>query len=341
MSLETLWFCLIAAFWAGYFVLEGFDFGVGMLLPVVGRDTDERSAALGTIGPVWDGNEVWLVIAGGATFAAFPDWYASMFSGFYQALLLILIVLMVRVVSFEWRERRESPGWRSFWLWANTVCSVVAPLVWGIALANLVQGVPLDGQGNFTGSFVDLFSPFTVAAGIAVVLLFALHGSVFLQLKLAGEMAARSAAATRRLAIPAVVVVAAALAWTVQVATSNNHKSAFPAVLVAVAAVLCLAVGAALGLRRGGGRAFLALAAGVALTVATIFVSLYPRVLVSNPDFSHSLTVQGAASSHYALAVMSVVALTVAPIVLLYQGWTYHVFRRRLEQPATAPPPDA
>ena len=205
MDLESFWFVLIAVLWAGYFVLEGFDFGVGMLLPFVPRSDEERGTLLKTIGPVWDGNEVWLVVAGGATFAAFPAWYATMFSGFYVALLLILVFLIVRVCSFEWRTKSESPRWRNAWSWANTICSFGAPLVWGIALANLVGGTPIDSDGDFAGSLADLFSPYTVAAGVAVVLLFAFHGATFLTLRTTGELAARAEHAARRLAIPAAV----------------------------------------------------------------------------------------------------------------------------------------
>ncbi len=330
MSLPTFWFCLIAVLWAGYFVLEGFDFGVGMLLPVVGRNDEDKDAMLDTIGPVWDGNEVWLVTAGGATFAAFPTWYASMFSGFYVALLLVLVLLMVRVVSFEWRQKGNGTRWRGAWLWANVAGSVGAPLIWGIALANLVQGVPIDSDGNFAGTFTDLFSPFTVAAGIATVALFALHGAIFLELKTIGELRARAAHLANRIAPPVIGIVAVFLTWTVVVATGNNHKSAIPAAVVAAAAVLGLAIGALL-LRRGqSGRAFAATAVGVVLVVATIFTSLFPRVMVSDPNFQYSLTTTNAASSHYALQVMTVVAVILVPVILIYQGWTYHVFRRRL-----------
>src|SRR5919197_2881483 len=186
MGLEDLWFGLIAVLWAGYFVLEGFDFGVGMLLPFVARDEQDREAMLGTIGPIWDGNEVWLVVAGGATFAAFPAWYATAFSGFYLALLLVLLCLIVRVVSFEWGERRDGSRWRAFWRWANTVASFGAPLIWGIALANFLYGVPLNASGDFAGSFADLFSGYTILAGVAVVVLFAAHGAIFLVLRTRG-----------------------------------------------------------------------------------------------------------------------------------------------------------
>src|SRR3954469_22934041 len=196
MDLETLWFCLIAFFWAGYLMLEGFDFGVGMLLPFLPRDESERGTMLETIGPFWDGNEVWLVVVAGATFAAFPTWYATMFSAFYLALLLILVLLIVRVLSFEWRERSDNPRWRAAWRWANTVGSVGAAFVWGVALANLVHGVPLSSKGDFTGNVLDLFSAYTVLAGISVVALFALHGGVYLTLRTSGELCERAALAT-------------------------------------------------------------------------------------------------------------------------------------------------
>jgi cytochrome bd ubiquinol oxidase subunit II len=195
MTLETFWFFLIAVLWGGYFVLEGFDFGVGMLLPIVGRSARERGTLLNTIGPVWDGNEVWLVVAAAATFAAFPAWYATMFSGFYLVLLLILVLLILRVVSFEWRERGESPRWRALWCWANTVGSVGAPFLWGLALANLLHGLPLDGDGHFTGDLTDLFSGYTVAAGVSTVALFALHGATFLTLRTDGALHERATAA--------------------------------------------------------------------------------------------------------------------------------------------------
>src|SRR6266540_2259379 len=175
MDLQTLWFVLIAILWSGYFLLEGFDFGVGMLLPFLPRDEADRRIMFETIGPVWDGNEVWLVIAGGATFAAFPAWYGTMFSGFYIALLLVLFFLIIRVVSFEWREKNESAGWRTVWMWANAVGSFGASLIWGVALSNLLHGVPINSSGDFSGDFWDLFNGYTVLAGIAVVLIFAYH----------------------------------------------------------------------------------------------------------------------------------------------------------------------
>jgi len=331
MDLETFWFCLIALLWGGYFLLEGFDFGVGMLLPFVPRDDRERGSVLSTIGPVWDGNEVWLVVAAGATFAAFPAWYATMFSGFYVALLLVLAFLIVRVVSFEWRSKSESPRWRSAWTWANTVGSFGAALVWGIGLANLVHGVPIDGDGNYAGTFADLFDPYTVAAGVAVVLLFAFHGATFLTLRTTAELHARAVRAARLLAVPAALLGAAVLAWTVAVAMDRNDKDLLPPALPAAVGIGALALAVAFTLAGRSGRAFAMTGLGTISLVATLFVGLYPRVMVSSPDFENSLTVDGAASSHYALTVMTVVAVIFVPVVLLYQGWTYYVFRRRLE----------
>src|SRR4051812_20398205 len=245
MTLQTLWFCLVSVLWGGYFVLEGFDFGVGMLLPVVSREERDRQAMLDTIGPVWDGNEVWLVVAAGATFAAFPSWYATMFSGFYVGLLLVLCLLIVRVVSFEWRSKVDSAGWRRTWLSANAVASVGAPFLWGMLLANLLHGVPLTSSGDFAGGIADLFSPYTVFAGLATVVLFAFHGATFLTLRTAGALQRRTVDVVRRLAPAAGVVVAALLVWTVVVATDTNQRGVLPVALPAAAGIVAIALAAA------------------------------------------------------------------------------------------------
>jgi cytochrome bd ubiquinol oxidase subunit II len=330
MTLQDFWFVLIGVLWAGYFLLEGFDFGVGMLLPFLPRDERERGQMLETIGPVWDGNEVWLVVAGGATFAAFPAWYGTMFSGFYLALLLVLFFLIIRVVSFEWREKHGTTRWRKTWMWANAIGSTGAPLIWGIGLSALLYGVPIDSDGDFTGNLIDLFNPYTVAAGIAVVLLFAFHGAAFLTLRTSGDLCDRAAGAARRLSIPAAAVAAIAVAWTVAVAIDRNDKDLFPPILPAVLAIAALALAVLFVYRGRSGVAFTMTALGAVLLVATLFTGLYPRVMVSSTDFANSLTVDGASSSHYALEVMTVAALILTPIVLLYQGWTYYVFRHRV-----------
>jgi len=337
MDLQITWFVIVAFFWSGYFLLEGFDFGVGMLLPFLPRNEAERSVMFEAIGPVWDGNETWLVVAGGATFAAFPAWYAGMFSGFYIALLLVLVCLIVRVVSFEWRERSTSPRWRATWMWANTLGSLGASLIWGIGLSALLYGVPLDSNGDFTGTFWDLFHPYTVVAGLAVVAIFAFHGATFLTLKTAGDLCERASHTARRLSLPAAALGTAFLVWTVVVAIDRNDKSVFPPILPAVIGIGALVVAVILAGRRSGW-AFAMTALGTVAGVATLFTSLYPRVMVSSPDFGNSLTVSNASSAHYTLAVMSVVALIVTPLILLYQGWTYHVFRHRLGDELTAQP---
>jgi cytochrome d ubiquinol oxidase subunit II len=329
MDLQILWFLIVAFFWSGYFLLEGFDFGVGMLLPFLPRSEAERGVMLQSIGPVWDGNETWLVVAGGATFAAFPAWYASMFSGYYIALLLLLVCLIVRAVSFEWRAKSTSARWRTTWMWANTIGSFGASFIWGVGLSALLYGVPLDSNGDFTGTFWDLFHPYTVVAGLAIVAIFVFHGATFLTLRTTGDLYERASHTARRLSFPALALGAALLVWTVVVAVDRNDKDVFPPILPAVIGIAALVVAAALVARRSGW-AFATTALGTVAVVGTLFTSLYPRVMVSSPNFGNSLTVSNASSAHYTLAVMSVVALIVAPLVLLYQGWTYHVFRQRL-----------
>jgi cytochrome bd ubiquinol oxidase subunit II len=336
MGLEEFWFVLIGVLWGGYFLLEGFDFGVGMLLPVLPRDERERETMFESIGPVWDGNEVWLVIVGAATFAAFPAWYATMFSGFYIALLLILVLLIVRVVSFEWREKHDSARWRSTWLWANTVGSFGAAFIWGVALANLVGGVPLDSSHVFTGNVLDLFSAYTVLAGLAVVAIFAGHGATYLTLRTAGDFRERAAAMSRRLSAPAAILGIGIVAWTVLVAHDRNSRGILPTTVPAALTAIALILAALLTRARREGWAFAATGLGAIGFVATIFTGLYPRVLVSDPTFANSLTISNAATGHYALQVITVVAAIFTPLIVLYQSWTYYVFRRRL---GGEPPP--
>jgi cytochrome d ubiquinol oxidase subunit II len=290
------------------------------------------------MGPVWDGNEVWLVIAAGATFAAFPVWYASLFSGFYIAVLLILVLLIVRVVSFEWREKRIGARWRATWLWANTIGSTGAAFLWGLTLANLVHGVPLNSSHRFAGDFFDLFSAYTVVAGLAVVSLFAAHGATYLTLRTVGDFRERAAAVARRLTIPAVALGIGILAWTVAVAHDRNSRGVLPTTLPAALAAIALILAVGLTRTRRNGWAFTATALGAVGFVATIFTGLYPRVLVSHPTFANSLTISNAASGHYALKIITIVAAIFVPLLLIYQSWTYYVFRKRLGgEPVAAP----
>ncbi len=331
MSLPDLWFFLIAFFWAGYLVLEGFDFGVGMLLPVLGRADRDRDTMLEAIGPVWDGNEVWLIVAGGATFAAFPVWYAGLFSAAYVWLVLALLALILRAVSFEWGGKSAHRRWQGGWMWANAIGSLLVPFLWGVALSALLKGLPFDSKQDFTGSPLDFLSWYSVLGGVAFVGLCLAHGATFLSLKTAGGLADRARTLAGRLVPVAGLLALAYLVATVAVAHDGNARGilagAIPAALAALSAVAAMAFTRA----RRDGWAFACTAATIALAVTTLFVCLYPRVLVSAPDFGNSLTVANASSSHYTLQVMTWVAVFVAPVVLLYQAWTYRIFRRRLE----------
>jgi cytochrome d ubiquinol oxidase subunit II len=324
MELTTIWFALIAILWAGYFLLEGFDFGVGILLPVLGRTDRERRLLINTIGPVWDGNEVWLLVAGGATFAAFPEWYATMFSGFYLPLLIILVALILRGVAFEYRGKRDDAGWRRRWDVCVIGGSVVPAVLWGVAFANIVRGVRLDAGHEYVGGFFDLLNPYAVVGGLTTFTLFALHGAVFVALKTDGEMRERAGTLAGRIGVPAVVIAGGFLLWT----AIAHHDPAGWALFAAAA--LALAGALAANRFRREGWAFLATAATLVLAVAGLFVTLFPEVLPSSIAAANSLTVHNASSTPYTLKVMTWVAVAFTPIVLLYQGWTYWVFRKRL-----------
>ena len=324
MELTTVWFALIAILWIGYFVLEGFDFGVGILLPVLGHDEAERRALLRTIGPVWDGNEVWLLVAGGAMFAAFPEWYATLFSGFYLALFLILVALIVRGMGIEYRNKRGDAAWRSRWDIVIAIGSFVPALLWGVAFANIVAGVPINADKQFTGSLLTLLNPFGLLGGLTTLLLFITHGLVFLALKTEGELRARAADLAPKVGLPAAVVAVAFLAWA-------NAQTGSSASMVAAALAALAFVGALVAARvRREGWAFLGTAVTIALAVASLFLALFPDVMPSSTDPAFSLTTTNAASTPYTLSIMTVVAVVFTPVVLVYQGWTYWVFRRRV-----------
>lgn len=337
MELTTVWFILIAVLWSGYFVLEGFDFGVGMLLPVVGKTDQERRAILTTLGPVWDGNEVWLLVAGGATFAAFPEWYATMFSGFYLPLLLILVALIIRGVAFEYRSKRSSVVWRKRWDAVLVIGSFLPALLWGVAFANIIKGVPLErapaGNILYAGGFFNLLSPYALLGGITVVALFLTHGSVFLSLKTSGTIRERAAGLSTKLGIVAAVLAVLFLVWT-QLAYSDKPLTW---ILVAVAALSWLA---SIAVHRVGrdGWAFSFNAITLVATVAFLFWVLFPNVFPASNDPTLSLTVTNAASSPYTLKVMTIVAAIFTPLVLIYQSWTYWVFRRRLSADSVVDP---
>ena len=324
MPLYDFWFGLIAVLWIGYFVLEGFDFGVGMLIRYLGHDDTEHRVVLNTVGPLWDGNEVWLLVAGGATFAAFPDWYATLFSGFYLPLLLILVALIVRGVGFEYRGKRDSALWRRNWDVALLVGSAIPALLWGVAFANIVRGVPIDGHKEYTGGFFNLLNPYALLGGVVTLSVFLLHGALFISLKTRGEVSRRAHLLAGRL-FPLVIPLAAGfLVWTL-----GQRWQPWAAVSSVVAAVALLAAWYADRAGRDGW-AFAASAIAIASTVITLFACLFPAVMPSSTSSAFDLTVTNAASSHYTLMVMTWVAVLGTPVVLAYQAWSIWVFRARL-----------
>jgi cytochrome bd ubiquinol oxidase subunit II len=323
--LIPFWFILIAILWTGFFVLEGFDFGVGMLHDLVGHDDATRRAAINSIGPLWDGNEVWLIVAGAGMFAAFPGWYATMFSAYYLALVLLLGALIIRGVAFEYRGKRDAAQWRRTWDVSLTVGSVLAPLLIGVALAGLLHGLPINSAQNYTGTFWDLLQPYPVFTGITLVLVCALHGATFLCLKTTDDMHERSRQLARRIAPFTGAAVVGFIIWT-----HVTYTSAFflnPVELLAVLAVLA-AVWLVYGQRDGF--AFAATTVTIASCIVAIFTGLYPHVMVSSTKSAYSLTVQNTASASYSLKIMTVVVIVLLPVVLAYQTWTYYVFRRRI-----------
>ena len=329
MDLQTLWFILITVLFGGFFLLEGFDYGVGILLPFVGKDDKERRMVINAIGPVWDGNEVWLLTAGGAMFAAFPNWYATLFSGFYLALFLILLALIVRGVAFEFRSKDDNPKWRRLWDWSIFIGSALPALLWGVAVANIVHGVAIDDKMHFVGSFFDLLNPYALLGGLVLLSLFVLHGALFLEMKTDGVVRQRVQQVARYAWIPVLVCVLAFVAFSAFQTTMFAPLSVVKVVALVVAVIGLLAA-IILIWRKRYGQAFIGTSVTVVATVALLFGTLFPRVMPSTLNAAYDLTIYNASSSQYTLQVMSVIALTLVPIVLAYQGWTYWVFRKRL-----------
>lgn len=340
MPLETFWFILIGVLWAGYLVLEGFDFGVGMLLAVIGRGAtkaetnNKRRLMLTTIGPFWDGNEVWLITAGGAMFAAFPAWYSTMFSGFYLAMLLLLIALILRNMGLDYRYKRDSDRWRFWWDVAIIGGSVLPPLLVGVALTNLIHGVPVNAEGNFTGTFFTLLNPMSLLGGLTVVALSLVHGAFFLALKTAGPIREQA----RKVAVYAAPVTAAlAIALLVWV---NVHTGTTWSWIVSIVGLLAFASAFAADRLGRDGLAFIGTFVTIGAVVATYFLAAYPDVMPSTTDAAYSLTVHNAASSHLTLQIMTGAAIVFTPIALLYTAWNYWVFRKRITLDHIAPQED-
>lgn len=327
--LQTLWFILIAVLWIGFFILEGFDFGVGMLLPFLGKKDEERRAIINTIGSTWDGNEVWLLTAGGATFAAFPHWYATMFSGFYLALFLLVIGLIIRGISFEYRSKDPNPKWRHTFDWMIAIGSFMCALLLGTAFSNLARGVPINADMMYTGNLFTLLNPFGLLGGITMVSVFLLYGSTFLTLKLEGELRERARELSKNLYVLAAIVVVL-LAFFTYTSTDVSTKIGINPGSTPLAAVIAILVAIFFINRKMEGWAFLSVALHIVLTQVSFFTLMFPRVMISTLNPEWSLTIYNASSSQYTLTVMSIIALIFVPIVLVYQGWTYYIFRKRI-----------
>jgi cytochrome bd ubiquinol oxidase subunit II len=328
MQLHTIWFIIIVVFWVGFFVLEGFDFGVGALHMLVGKIETERRVAINTIGPWWDGNEVWLIVAGAALFAAFPGWYATMFSALYLALVLVLVALFGRGVSFEYRGKGDSERWRSGWSWALTIGSVLIPLLIGVGLGDLLKGLPINQHHDFTGNFFDLLTGYGLMTGVNLLTLCLLHGATFLALRTTDEIRDRARAFARVIGAVAILVNLGWVIWTLVVIGGGTVPE--PTQIFGMIAVI---FAQRLASTDNDGWAFLSSGFAIAASIGQIFIALYPNVMVSSTNSAYNLTVNNVASGHYSLVVMTVVAVILFPIVLLYQGWSFHVFRRRVSAP--------
>jgi cytochrome d ubiquinol oxidase subunit II len=330
MDLNTVWFILVTILFIGFFFLEGFDYGVGILLPFLGKDENERRTIINSIGPVWDGNEVWMITAGGALFASFPDVYATLFSGFYLALILMLVALILRGVAFEFRGKRESTSWRAFWDWAIFTGSLLPALLWGVTVANLMRGFAIKQDMNYYGGLLPLLNPYAVLGGLVFVSLFSMHGANFLTRKVHDPIAERAKKAAFVAWIVATVLTVAFVVWTF-FATDILTKPGINGLLPAILAAAALLVTGWLIRSGKSGWAFITGSLTVVFATIMVFSGLYPRILVSSLDPAWSLTIANAASSPYTLKVMTIVAAIFVPIVLAYQAWSYWIFRKRVE----------
>ena len=332
MDLNTLWFLLITVLFTGFFFLEGFDFGVGILLPFIGRDDGERRSMLEAIGPFWDGNEVWMITAGGAMFAAFPNWYATLFSGFYVALLLLLVALILRGAALEFRNRDQGRRWRTFWDWMLFGGSVLPGFLWGVAIANIMEGVPIDAHMNYVGGFWNLLNPYALLGGVAFVGLFTLHGALFLGLRTEGNVRLKAQMMAKTLWLSVTLLVFAFVVAGYVTTDIFTRLGIDPGIAPLGAGAALLACGWLI-YHRQSGWAFGMTGLTIILSTLTIFQGLYPRVMISSLNHAWDLTIYNASSSPYTLTVMTWIALTMVPIVLAYQAWTYWVFRKRLHAP--------
>ncbi len=329
MDLQTLWFIVIAFLFTGFFVLEGFDFGVGILLPFIGCDDRERRTVINTIGPFWDGNEVWLIAAVSGMFAAFPDWYATLFSAIYLPVVIMIMALIFRGVAFEFRSKHDNPAYRRFWDWSIFGGSVIPALLWGMALANFIRGVPVDSSMNYTGGILNLINPYALLCGITSLLIFTLHGAIFLALKTTESLQKKAMNFAKKLWAPATLLCILFMAFSGTETDLVTHLGINPGT-IPVFSVLALVSVIFLLQKNAAGWAFVMTSVAIAFSTITIFMGLYPRLLVSSLNAAWSLTIYNSSASDYSLGLVSMVALIFIPIMILYQGWSYRVFRQRI-----------
>src|ERR1700756_5010976 len=330
VGLQELWFGIIAALFLGFFILEGFDFGVGMLMEPLARigsgDREiNRRAILNTIGPVWDGNEVWLIVAGAAMFAAFPEWYATVFSTLYLPLLAILFGMIVRAVSIEWRGKIDDTKWRAWADFGIAAGSWLPAVLWGVAFAILVRGLPVDASGQVHLSITDVLNAYTLLGGLATAGLFLMYGAVFVALKTSGSIHDDAHRFAVRLSLPVTALVGGFGLWT-QLA----YGKLWTWLVLAVAVIALLAAVALVWRRASDGWAFLCTAVVVAAVVILLFGALYPDLVPSTLNKQWSLTIYNASSTPYTLKIMTWVTALMAPLTVIYQAWTYWVFRQRI-----------
>lgn len=328
--MEYMWFWIVAFLFVGYFVLDGFDFGVGMSLPFLGKNDVSRRQVINTIGPVWDLNETWVIVAGASLFASFPEWYATLFSGFYLPLLLILLALILRGVSFEYRHQREGKQWKAGFDRMIVIGSAVPALLWGVAFGNIVQGVAIDENHIYVGGFFALLNPYSLLVGVTTLLLFFLHGVLFVSLKTDGQVHADARRLVKLAAGPTVLAAAGTVLWTIGIAWNRESPLMLMVVGCGLVAALALIASVLFSMRGRDGRAFTAGAVTVASAVVMLFAALFPYVMPSTIDPAFSLTIENASSTPYTLTIMSWTALIALPLVLAYQTWTYWIFRKRV-----------
>ncbi len=329
MGLNTIWFILITVLFAGFFFLEGFDYGVGILLPFLGKNDQERRAIINTIGPHWDANEVWMIVAGGALFAAFPHVYATLFSGFYLALILLIAALIVRGVGFEFRSKREEKSWRNFWDWMIFAGSLLPSVLWGIVVGNLMRGVAIVQDMNYYGGLAPLLNPYALLTGLVFVCLFTMHGANFLRIKLSDEIGKRARIICLSAWIITLVLTVVLVAWTFLATDILTKPGINGLVFVLLAALALLITGLLIRIEKLDW-AFITCSLVIVLLTLTVFSGLYPRILISTLNPEWSLTIYNASSSQYTLKIMTIIAAIFVPIVLVYQGWTYWIFRKRI-----------